>query len=133
MGQYDKNRINRRTVLRWGATAAAAGPALATQGTARASAGAGSVGPFQFDEATIAQLQARMESGQLSSPRAGAGLPSAARHPDPAQGQHRHGRPLHTAAGSLALVNSRPPRDATLAARLRNAGVVILGKANLSE
>jgi len=38
-----------------------------------------------------------------------------------------------TAAGSLALVRSRVPADATVAARLRSAGAVLLGKANLSE
>jgi amidase len=38
-----------------------------------------------------------------------------------------------TTAGSLALMNSRPRRDATVAARLRDAGAVILGKTTLSE
>lgn len=38
-----------------------------------------------------------------------------------------------TTAGSLALEGSIPPRDAFLAARLRAAGAVLLGKANLSE
>ncbi|HSS52858.1 MAG TPA: amidase family protein, partial [Thermoanaerobaculia bacterium] len=38
-----------------------------------------------------------------------------------------------TTAGSLALEGSIPPRDAFLAARLREAGAVLLGKANLSE
>jgi amidase len=38
-----------------------------------------------------------------------------------------------TTAGSLALVGARPARDAFLVARLRSAGAVILGKANLSE
>ncbi|HEU0163933.1 MAG TPA: amidase [Thermomicrobiales bacterium] len=41
--------------------------------------------------------------------------------------------PMETTAGSLALVGARPVKDAFLAARLREAGVVILGKANLSE
>ena len=40
---------------------------------------------------------------------------------------------METTAGSLALVGSEVPRDATVAARLRAAGAVILGKANLSE
>ncbi len=40
---------------------------------------------------------------------------------------------MTTTAGSLALQGSTPPRDATLVARLRSAGAVLLGKANLSE
>jgi amidase len=36
-------------------------------------------------------------------------------------------------AGSLALADNRPARDAFLVARLKAAGAVILGKANLSE
>jgi amidase len=39
----------------------------------------------------------------------------------------------HTTAGSLALLGSTPPLDATEAARLRAAGAIILGKLNLSE
>ncbi len=39
----------------------------------------------------------------------------------------------HTTAGSLALAAARANRDATLVARLRQAGAVILGKANLTE
>jgi amidase len=40
---------------------------------------------------------------------------------------------MQTTAGSLALVNSRVPADSVVVARLRAAGAVILGKANLSE
>jgi amidase len=40
---------------------------------------------------------------------------------------------MQTTAGSLALVNSRVPADAPIVERLRAAGAVILGKANLSE
>jgi amidase len=40
---------------------------------------------------------------------------------------------MQTTAGSLALVDSRPPRDAFVAERLRAAGAVILGKTKLSE
>jgi amidase len=38
-----------------------------------------------------------------------------------------------TTAGSLSLVGSRPTQDATVAKKLREAGVVLLGKTNLSE
>jgi amidase len=40
---------------------------------------------------------------------------------------------MNTTAGSLALLGSRPPNDAFVAAQLRGAGAVILGKTNLSE
>ena len=40
---------------------------------------------------------------------------------------------MQTTAGSLALAGSIPPRDATVAAKLRQAGALILGKTNLSE
>ena len=41
--------------------------------------------------------------------------------------------PLPTTAGSLALKDNVTGRDAPLVARLRSAGMVIIGKANLSE
>jgi amidase len=55
-----------------------------------------------------------------------------------------HGRPvlvkdnidtagLATTAGSLALADNPPSRDADLVTRLREAGMVVLGKTNLSE
>jgi amidase len=40
---------------------------------------------------------------------------------------------MQTTAGSLALVGAAVPRDAFIAARLRAAGAVLLGKTNLSE
>lgn len=40
---------------------------------------------------------------------------------------------LPTTAGSVALAGSIPPDDAFITARLRDAGAVILGKANLTE
>ncbi|MBV9304617.1 MAG: amidase [Acidobacteriaceae bacterium] len=40
---------------------------------------------------------------------------------------------MQTTAGSLALIGPSPSTDATVAARLRAAGAVILGKTNLSE
>jgi amidase len=40
---------------------------------------------------------------------------------------------LNTTAGSYALLGSVVPRDAGVAAKLRKAGAIILGKASLSE
>ncbi|MEV6414615.1 amidase [Kribbella sp. NPDC051718] len=40
---------------------------------------------------------------------------------------------MHTTAGSLALEGGRPTVDSSLAAKLRAAGAVLLGKTNLSE
>ena len=40
---------------------------------------------------------------------------------------------MHTSAGSLALADSIASKDSTVAAKLRAAGAVILGKTNLSE
>jgi amidase len=41
--------------------------------------------------------------------------------------------PIATTAGSLALVDNITHRDATLVAKLRAAGAIVLGKTNLSE
>ena len=43
------------------------------------------------------------------------------------------GDKMQTTAGSLALVGAKPTRDSFVAAKLREAGAVILGKTNLSE
>ena len=40
---------------------------------------------------------------------------------------------MQTTAGSLALVGSKPARDAFIVSQLRKAGALILGKTNLSE
>jgi amidase len=40
---------------------------------------------------------------------------------------------MQSTAGSLALVGSKPKRDAFIVQRLRDAGAIILGKTNLSE
>jgi len=40
---------------------------------------------------------------------------------------------MMTTAGSLALAGSKPARDSVVAARLREAGAILLGKTNLSE
>ena len=169
-------RVSRRRFLQvttaTGAAAAAgsAQPALAAQPAAAAAAGPS----FPFEEKTIAELQAAMAAGTLTSRRltqaylrriqridlSGIQLNSVIEvNPDALaiaaaldQERRRQGPrgPLHgipilvkdnyatrdkmeTAAGSLALVGSRVPRDAFVVRRLRQAGAVILGKANLSE
>ncbi len=43
------------------------------------------------------------------------------------------GDQMHTAAGAAALLDWDPARDAFLVSQLRDAGAVVLGKANLSE
>jgi amidase len=40
---------------------------------------------------------------------------------------------MATTAGSIALEKNFPPREATLTAKLRDAGAIVLGKAKLSE
>ena len=130
--------------------------------------------PFEFDEATVDDLQQMMESGEHTArsiaqayieriealDRQGPELRSMIEiNPDALEiaGQldveRRAARPrgpLHgipvalkdnidthdrmtTTAGSLALEGSVPPRDSFVAERLRAAGAVLLGKANMSE
>ena len=40
---------------------------------------------------------------------------------------------MATTAGSLAILDSKPARDAFIVRRLRASGAIILGKTNLSE
>ena len=40
---------------------------------------------------------------------------------------------MNTTAGSYALLGAKVPRDSTVAAKLRQAGAIILGKTNLSQ
>jgi amidase len=40
---------------------------------------------------------------------------------------------MNTTAGSYALLGAKVPRDSTVAAKLRKAGAIILGKSNLSQ
>ena len=58
----------------------------------------------------------------------------ARRHPDPRQGQHRD-RPTASTRPPVRWPSQRrgPSSDATVGRRLRAAGAVILGKANLTE
>jgi amidase len=127
-----------------------------------------------LEEATIGELQQRMESGRETArslteqylarieaidrkdPALHSVLevnPDALAIADRLDAERKSGRtrgPLHgipilikdniatadrmmTTAGSLALAGARPPTDAFLVGRLREAGVVILGKTNLSE
>jgi amidase len=129
---------------------------------------------FPLEEATIADLQQRMQSGSETSrslvekylarieaiDRRGPALRSVLEtNPDAlaiaeqldAERKSRGPRgPLHgipillkdniatadkmmTTAGSLALAGTKPPKDAFIVQRLRQAGAVILGKTNLSE
>ena len=173
--------LSRRDLLRW-STLAGAGAALGASGGEAAAEGLASEGLAaekihlggSVVEASIADLQAAMASGRLSS------LGLVHRYLLRIQGLDRHGTrvrsvlelnpdakaiahaldqerqasgprgPLHgipillkdnidtadsmmTTAGSLALVGAAPLQDSTVAARLRAAGAVILGKANLSE
>ncbi|HET6813891.1 MAG TPA: twin-arginine translocation signal domain-containing protein, partial [Actinomycetota bacterium] len=68
------DRISRRSFLKASGTAGAAG-ALAGAGTVAGAAGAAAAAPdhdvpsFPFEEATIAELQAAMKAGRLSSRR----------------------------------------------------------------
>jgi amidase len=128
----------------------------------------------RIEEASIAELQSAMASGELTSlhllefylerieklDRHGPTLKSIleinpdaraiARSLDEERAKHGprgllHGIPvllkdniatadkMQTTAGSLALVGSRPKQDAFVASKLREAGAVLLGKANLSE
>lgn len=129
---------------------------------------------FRWAEKSIAELQAEMAAGRVTSeqlvrdylariaeidragPRLNAVLelnPDALALARASDAERRAGRvrgPLHgvpvlvkdnldtedrmqTTAGSLALVGQRVPRDARVVARLRAAGAVLLGKANMTE
>lgn len=130
--------------------------------------------PFELEEASVADLQAGLESGKHTArslvtaylqrieelDRKGPALRSVLEaNPDAlaqaaaldaerkAKGSRGplHGIPvlvkdnvatrdrMQSTAGSLALAGVTPPRDAFLVERLRAAGAVLLGKANLSE
>jgi amidase len=165
--------MNRRNFLCASATAITG--AVIADGAINLSALAqGASRSFEFEEATIGQLQIQMQRRALSArelteaylrrieriDKRGANLNSVIEINPEALGiaaeldrERRSGNvrgPLHgipvlikdnidtadlmeTTAGSLALVGSRPQRDAAVAEKLRRAGAVIIGKANLSE
>jgi amidase len=93
-----------------GGALAAAAPLFPSPAVAQSPASP-SPAPFDLEEKTITELQAALQSGQETA------------------------RSLTEKylAGSLALEGSIPSRDAFIAARLREAGAILLGKANLSE
>jgi amidase len=125
---------------------------------------------FELVEATIADMQAAMSRGEISSKTLVEAYlerierhkhlnavietnPDALKIADALDRERRssgargplHGVPIllkdnldtrdrmHTSAGSLAMAKSRALRDSTVAARLREAGAVLLGKANMTE
>jgi amidase len=158
----------------WGGAAARAQEAAEGADTAEAIAAAVAAAPSDFNELTIAQMQALMAKGHLSAtqlvqfyferiealdrhgPRLNSVLefnPDAFSIAEALDKERKtkgprgplHGIPIllkdnidtadktHTTAGSFALLGPAPPKDATVAARLRAAGAVLLGKAGLSE
>jgi amidase len=170
--------IGRRTFLRssaiGGAAAFFAGTRAETRGAAEQAADTADVGRFDLDEATIADLQGRMQQGRSSAveiaeaylkrigqiDKTGPALrsiletnPDALSDAKTLDAERKAGKvrgPLHgipvllkdnidtagkmmTTAGSLALEGPPAASDAFVAARLREAGAVILGKTNLSE
>ena len=166
------NDVSRRKFL--GVTLASSATVLAGGLTAlipKSLVAAPDAGTTDWIEATIPELQALFESGELTSQQLTADYlariadfnpllaavietnPDALAIARRRDNERRHGHvrgPLHgipvlvkdnvatldqmqTTAGSLALVNSTVPADSTIVARLRAAGAVILGKANLSE
>jgi amidase len=176
------DEVSRRTFLRLGALAGAGAPLAGILGASAAGAAGTQEGApvsvsdaaVALEEATIAQLQAAMTRGGLTSlglvnmyleriaaidqngPCVNSVLevnPDARRIARQLDRERKAGHlrgPLHgipimlkanidtadrmtTTAGSLSLVGDPPHQDSTVAARLRAAGAVILGKTNLSE
>jgi amidase len=76
-------------------------------------------------EAIARQLDAERKAGHVRGPMHGI--------PVMLKGNIDTGDRMQTNAGSLALTGKPAPRDSTVAANLRTAGAVILGKTNLSE
>ncbi len=148
------------------------GPLLS--GCATTSLPKATAGGINVEEITVAEVQAAMQSGRLTSvqlvetyleriqamDRTGPTLraveeinPDAvaiARSLDEERKAGKLRGPMHgipvllknniatadkmeTTAGALALVGAKPNQDSTIAAKMRAAGIVIMGKASLSE
>jgi amidase len=168
--------LGRRTFLRYGALGgvAAAVTGVAGPRSAEPAPAPAEPAPFELEEATLATLQERMQSGALTAralteaylarieglDRQGPDLrsvletnPDALAIADALDAERKvkgargplHGIPvllkdnigtadrMTTTAGSLALSGCISAEDSFLARRLREAGAVLLGKANLSE
>ncbi len=164
---------NRRTFLKSGVGTAAAVAVGSVSSAADGQAGDGRP-HSDIEEMTIAEMQAAMQNGAITSRRlvrkyldrvkkidrgridlrsyieVNPDALDIARQLDQERADGNVRGPLHgipvllkenidtddrmlTTAGSFALADSRPGADATVAARLREAGAVIIGKANLSE
>lgn len=165
--------VSRRTFLKSGVVTAAAAAAATTPGLA-AGQPTHARPHRDLEELTIAEMQAAMAAGNLTSRELVGGYlnrigvldrgrtdlrsiietnPDALAIAGALDRERRAGRvrgPLHgvpvvikenidtddamlTTAGSFALADSTPGQDATVAAHLRAAGAVIIGKANLSQ
>src|SRR3990172_9606047 len=174
VGPLASAAIDRRTFLRYGANVAAMATAAGALPSITAVPHASAQPASEVEEATIAELQAAMTAGTMTSrslTQAYIDRSAAIDHSGPqvnsviernrdglemgdaldaerAAGTIRgplHGIPIlvkdniatadgmQTTAGSYALLGSVVPRDAFVVDRLRAAGAVILGKANLSE
>jgi amidase len=82
--------------------------------------------PQPLLRSTAESLDLERKEGKLRGPLHGIPIvikDNIATHPDLG---------LRTSAGSLALFDSKPPRNAKIVDRLIRAGLIILGKANLS-
>ncbi|KAI0761337.1 amidase signature enzyme [Trametes elegans] len=85
---------------------------------------------IETNPSALAQAAALDRERQVSGPRSALhGIPILLK--DNIATLHSEG--LNTTAGSFALLGSVVPRDAHVAAKLRAAGAIVLGKANLSE
>lgn len=167
----DRRRFIKDAIL---ASAVAAAGCGRSRGTESAVPAQSAIRSFEFEELTIADLQARIVSGEHTArsvteaylrrigelDKQGPALrsiietnPDALRIADALDAERRakgsrgplHGIPvllkdnvgtadrMTTTAGSLALEGSIPANDSFVASRLRAAGAILLGKANMSE